>query len=75
MIREGAELLTDYLAARVDAGELRKDLPLETAATMFVSSLMLFFLARRDLPDPEWHRESEVHARELISVWLDGGRR
>ena len=71
LIREGTELLTDY----VDAGELRKDLPLETAATMFVSSLMLFFLARRDLPDPEWHRESEVHARELISVWLDGGRR
>jgi AcrR family transcriptional regulator len=75
LIREGTELLTDYLAARVDAGELRKDLPLETAATMFVSSLMLFFLARRDLPDPEWHRESEVHARELISVWLDGGSR
>jgi AcrR family transcriptional regulator len=75
LIREGTELLTDYLAARVDAGELRKDLPLETAATMFVSSLMLFFLARRDLPDPEWHRESEAHARELISVWLDGGRR
>jgi AcrR family transcriptional regulator len=75
LIREGTELLTDYLAARVDAGELRKDLPLETAATMFVSSLMLFFLARRDLPYPEWHRESEAHARELISVWLDGGRR
>src|SRR5918995_2819463 len=75
LIREGTELLTDSLAARVDAGELRKDLPLETAATMFVSSLMLFFLARRDLPDPESHRESEVHARELISVWLDGGRR
>jgi AcrR family transcriptional regulator len=75
LIREGTELLTGYLASRVEAGELREDLPLETAATMFVSSLMLFFLARRDLPDPEWHRESEAHARELISVWLDGGRR
>ena len=74
LIREGTELLTDYLAARVDAGELRKDLPLETAATMFVSSLIIFFLARRDLPDPEWHEQSEAHARELISVWLDGGR-
>ena len=75
LIREGSELLTGYLAARVAAGELRKDLPLETAATMFVSSLMIFFLTRRDLPDPEWHEQSEAYARELISVWLEGGRR
>jgi AcrR family transcriptional regulator len=75
LIREGAELLTGYLAARVEAGELRENLTLETAATMFVSSLMIFFLTRRDLPDPEWHRQSEAHARELISVWLDGVRR
>src|SRR5215203_7262273 len=47
LIREGAELLTGYLAARVEAGELRDDLPLETAGTMFVSSLMIFFLTRR----------------------------
>jgi len=75
LIREGAELLTGYLAARAAAGELRKDLPLETAATMFFSSLMIFFLTRRDLPDPEWHEQSEAYARELISVWLEGGRR
>jgi AcrR family transcriptional regulator len=74
LIREGTELLTGYLAARVEAGELRKDLPLETAGTMFVSSLIIFFLVHRDLPDPEWHEQSEAHARELISVWLDGGR-
>src|ERR671912_1802582 len=75
LIREGTELLTGYLADRVEAGELRKDLPLETAATMFVSSLIIFFLTRRHLPEPEWHRQSEVHARELISVWLEGARR
>jgi AcrR family transcriptional regulator len=75
LIREGTELLTSYLAARVEAGELREDLPLDTAATMFVSSLMIFFLTRRDLPDTEWNRQSEAHARELISVWLDGVRR
>jgi AcrR family transcriptional regulator len=74
LIREGTELLTGYLASRVEAGELRKDLPLETAATMFVSSLMIFFLARRGLPDQEWREQSEAYARELISVWLDGGR-
>jgi AcrR family transcriptional regulator len=75
LIREGTELLTGYLATRVEAGELRKDLPLETAATMFVSSLMIFFLTRRHLPEPEWREQSEAHARELISVWLEGARR
>ena len=75
LIREGTELLTGYLASRVEAGELRKDLPLETAATMFVSSLMIFFLVRRRLPDQEWREQSDAYARELISVWLHGGRR
>jgi len=75
LIREGTALLTGYLASRVDAGELRKDLPLETAATMFVSSLMIFFLTRRQLPEPEWERQSDAYARELISVWLEGARR
>jgi len=75
LIREGTELLTGYLASRVDAGELRKDLPLETAATMFVSSLMIFFLTRRHIPKAEWKEQSEVYARELISVWLEGSRR
>ena len=75
LIREGTELLTGYLASRVQAGELRKDLPLETAATVFVSSLVIFFLARRQLPEPEWREQSEAYVRELISVWLDGGRR
>jgi hypothetical protein len=48
---------------------------LETAATMFVSSLVFFFLARCQLPDREWREQSETYAGELISVWLDGGRR
>jgi AcrR family transcriptional regulator len=75
LIREGTELLSGYLASRVDAEELRKDLPLETAATMFVSSLMIFFLTRRHLPNHDWREQSDAYARELISVWLDGGRR
>ena len=75
LIREGTELFTGYLAARVEAGELRDDLPLETAGTMFVSSLMIFFLTRRHLPEPEWERQSDAHARELLSVWLEGARR
>jgi AcrR family transcriptional regulator len=75
LVREGTELLTGYLSARVDTGELREDLPLETAAMMFVSSLMIFFLTRRHLPEPEWERQSNAYARELISVWLEGARR
>src|SRR5215208_4307878 len=75
LIREGTELLTGYLASRVEAGELREDLPLETAATMFVSSLMIFFLTRRHLPKPEWEKQGDAYARELISVWLEGARR
>jgi len=75
LIREGTELLTGYLASRVEAGELRKDLPLETAATMFVSSLMIFFLTRRNLPEAEWQDKSDAYARELISAWLEGARR
>ena len=72
LIREGTELLTGYLASRVEAGELREDLPLETAATMFVSSLMIFFLTRRHLTEPEWRERSDAYAREILSVWLEG---
>src|SRR5215210_4537098 len=75
LIREGTDLLTGYLAARIEAGELREDLPLETAATAFVSSLMIFFLTRRHLSEPEWREQSETHARELVAVLLDGARR
>jgi AcrR family transcriptional regulator len=75
LIREGTELLTGYLASRVEAGELRDDLPLETAATMFVSSLMIFFLTRRYLPKPEWEKQGDSYMLELISVWLEGARR
>ena len=75
LIREGTDLFSGYLAARVEAGELREDLPLETAATMFVSSLMIFFLTRRHLPEPEWEKEGDAYAQELISVWLEGARR
>lgn len=74
LIREGTELLTGYLGSRIEAEELREDLPLETAATMFVSSLMIFFLTRRRLPEPEWRELSDAYARELISVWLEGSR-
>jgi len=36
---------------------------------------MIFFLTRRHIPEAEWKEQSEVYARELISVWLEGSRR
>ena len=69
LIREGTELLTGYLASRVEAGELREDLPLETAAAMFVSTPAIFFLARRQLSEPEWREQSEAYgARADLGV-------
>lgn len=75
LIQEGTGRLAGYLSARVQAGELREDLPLGTAALTFFSSLMVFFLTHRHLPEQEWQVRSETHARELLALWLDGGKR
>lgn len=75
VIGEGTSQVSGYLKARIKAGELREDLPLETAVTMFFSSLMIFFLTRRYLSETEWEKQSDAYARELISVWLEGARR
>lgn len=74
VIREGTGRLAGYLGARIEAGELREDLPLETGAFVFFSSLMVFFLTRRHLSDTEWQEQGEAYVEELISVWLEGGR-
>lgn len=75
VIQEGTDQVCGYLKARIEAGELREGLPLQTAVTMFFSSLMIFFLTRRHLPETEWKKQSDAYARELISVWLEGARR
>lgn len=75
VIGEGTSQVSGYLKARIEAGELREDLPLQTAVTMFFSSLMIFFLTRRYFSETEWEKQSDAYARELISVWLDGARR
>ena len=75
VIGEGTSQVSGYLKARIGAGELREDLPLQTAVAMFFSSLMIFFLTRRHLPEPEWVKQGDAYARELISVWLEGARR
>jgi len=75
VIGEGTLQVSEYLKARMEAGELREDLPLQTAVTTFFSSLMIFFLTHRYLSEPEWEKQSHAYARELISVWLEGARR
>ena len=75
VIGEGTGLLAGYLKARIGAGELRENLPLETAVTTYFSSLMTFFLTHRHLPEREWKKQGDAYATELISVWLEGARR
>ena len=75
VIGEGTSQVSGYLKARIEAGELREDLPLQTAVMMFFSSLMIFFLTRRYLSETEWEKQSDAYTRELISVWLEGARR
>jgi AcrR family transcriptional regulator len=75
VIGEGTSQVSGYLKARIEAGELREDLPLQTAVTMVFSSLMIFFLTHRHLSEPEWKKQSDAYARELISVWLEGAQK
>jgi len=75
VIGEGTSQVSGYLKARIEASELREDLPLQTAVTMFFSSLMIFFLTHRYLSGTEWAKQSDAYTRELISVWLEGAQR
>jgi AcrR family transcriptional regulator len=75
VIGEGTNQVSGYLRARIEAGELREDLPLETAVTMYFSSLMVFFLTHRHLSEAEWKTRGDAYARELISVWIEGAGR
>jgi AcrR family transcriptional regulator len=74
LIGQGIALLSAYLRARVKAGELRKNLPVENSAQMFFSSLMIFFLVNNNLPSSEWEARSAIFVRDLLSIWLDGAR-
>ena len=66
--------LTRYLDGRVAAGELRPDLPTETAAASFLSSLLMFFYTRRHLGEAAWEAQAARFTSELLDVWFDGAR-
>ncbi|MGZ3646697.1 MAG: hypothetical protein ACXVCM_22935 [Ktedonobacteraceae bacterium] len=72
IIQEGIERLSNYLRSRIQIGELRTDLPVETSAYMFFASLMFFFLTYRTLSDSAWERQASAFSSELYQVWLYG---
>lgn len=67
-----AGALSTYLRSRVGAGELRADLPVETSATMFFSSLMMFFLTNRGLTPSEWRMRASRFTTEMLDAWFQG---
>lgn len=64
--------LAGYLASRVEAGELRADLPTRTSATMFFSSLVLFLIANEHLEPDDWTVQATAFTEELLDIWLRG---
>jgi AcrR family transcriptional regulator len=74
VIQQGIALMAAYLSRRVHAGELRADLPLETSARLFFSSLIVFFMSYRALDDIAWEARATPFIQELLSIWLIGTR-
>lgn len=64
--------LTQYLDSRVEAGELRPDLPTATSAMMFFSSLMFFFLSHRQLQDEAWREQATAFTHQVLEIWFHG---
>jgi AcrR family transcriptional regulator len=74
LIAEGIARLAAYLQRRIQAGELRANLPAESSAHMFFASLMIFFVMHRLLPADEWQQRTDAFMHEMVSVWLQGAR-
>jgi AcrR family transcriptional regulator len=72
LIAEGVERLSAYFAARIEAGELRADLPVETSAMVFFSSLMMFFVVHHTLPNQAWQSQADAFVDGLCSLWFHG---
>lgn len=64
--------MVGYLGSRMAAGELRHDLSPRTSAMMFFSSLMMFFLANRQLEGPAWTASATAFTTELLDTWFRG---
>jgi AcrR family transcriptional regulator len=64
--------LAQYLAGRVQAGEIRADVPLHTVAANFFGALLFFFLTHRSLDDAQWNEQAGAFISELRDTWLHG---
>lgn len=73
-IGEGMGRLAAYLRGRVACGELRADLPVESSAHLFFSSLMIFFVVNHRLSEAEWQAQSAKFVFEMLAVWFNGAR-
>ena len=69
-IGEGVGRMAVYLRSRVEAGELRADLPLEHTALLFYSGVLVFFLMNHQRDD--WQTAAESYVRSLVDMWLHG---
>ncbi len=74
LIDTGISQLATYLQKRVEAGELRENLPAKTCAHAFFSALILFFMRYQSLPEAEWQTQKTVFVEEMISIWLAGAQ-
>lgn len=64
--------LADFLTARVEAGELRADLETRSAALMFFSPLIVFFITHRHLSDGAWQQEASAFVERTLEHWFRG---
>jgi AcrR family transcriptional regulator len=71
---EGVAGLSAYLRTRIEAGELRTDLPVENSALMLYSSLVIFFFLHHSLPDGQWTERAAAFVSDLVTTWLEGAR-
>lgn len=71
---EGVAGLSAYLRTRIEAGELRADLPVESSALMFFSSMVIFFFLHHSLPDKHWNERAAAFVSDLLTTWLEGAR-
>lgn len=74
LVAEGQDRLAVYLRLAVARGELRADLPVESAAQIFFTTLIMFFFRYHNVPVVEWEARAKTFVEEMISIWLNGAR-
>ncbi len=74
-IGEGVGHMAAYLKSRVEAGELRADLPLEHSALMFYSGIFVYFLMNQHVSNEAWEATASTFVNSLIQLWIGGAGR